>query len=59
MRPVSDSDLKGEIGILMGSFKRNDLIQKVMEIMFEKNLVEGIRRHLGRDAGAVVRLVTG
>ncbi len=59
MRPVLDSDLKGEIGILMGSFKRNDLIQKVMEIMFEKNPVEGIRRHLSRDAGAVVRLVTG
>jgi hypothetical protein len=54
-----DSDLKGEIEILMENFKRNDLIQKVVEIMIEKNPVEGIRRHLSQDAGAVVRLVTG
>jgi hypothetical protein len=53
------SDLKGGIEILMGSFKRSDLIQKVEEIMIEVKPVKGIRRLMSRDAEAVVRLVTG
>jgi hypothetical protein len=53
------SDLKGGIEVLMESFKRSVLIQKVEEIMIEVKPVEGIRRFLNLDAGAVVRLATG
>jgi hypothetical protein len=53
-----DSDLKGEIGIQMGGFKRNVLDRKVVVILIEKNPEEGVRGHLSQDAGAVVRLVT-
>jgi hypothetical protein len=53
------SDLKEGIEILMESFKRNDLSQKVEEIMIEVNPVEVKRKLSNRDAGAVVRLVTG
>jgi hypothetical protein len=53
------SDLRGGIEVLMESFKRNDLIQKVEEILIVVNPVEEVRKPLSRDAGAVVRLVTG
>ena len=59
MHLVLVSDLKGGIEVLMESFKRSVLIQKVEEMMIEVKPVEGIRSLLNLDAGAVVRLVTG
>ena len=59
LHPVLVSDLRGGIEVLMESFKRNDLIQKVEEILIVVNPVEELRKPLSRDAGAVVRLATG
>jgi hypothetical protein len=53
------SDLRGGIEVLIESFKRNVLIQKVEEIMIVVNPAEGIRSLLNLDAGVVVRLATG